>query len=73
MKASDELRRLRAKYPFRLVIDKDKSPKPTAIDTPDKPYGEFGYHPMRDGNEWLFLTDEARARFQAKFGGTTLG
>ena len=65
------LRKMRSKYPFRLVIDKQRSPKPPSIDK--AVYGDFAYMPMTDGNEWLFLTREARALFIQTHGGTILG
>jgi len=55
------------------VISKEKSPKPPDVEKDGTNYGAFGYMPMDDGNEWMFLTKEARKLFQAKYGGTILG
>lgn len=62
---------MRATYPFRLVIDKAKAPRPESLSVTD--YGHFGSFPMTDGVEFMFHTRSAREKFIAAYGGTILG
>lgn len=63
------LRRFREQYPFRLIRDRQFSPKPHEVIGLTGHYASF---PMSGGVEWFFETDEDRKRFMKLYGGTEL-
>lgn len=64
------LKHYRRVYPFRLVRDTDREPKPGRL--PREEYGEFARFPAPSGDEWLFLEEKGRDLFLERFGGIAL-
>lgn len=69
---SQLLAKYRAEYPFRLVRDKQHSPKPHLVHEGGLLKDRFASVPTSGGVEWFFTTDEDRKRFMKLYGGTEL-